>query len=410
MAKPSSRSLSLFFALILGIVLCILTPQVAADSKDNSQICSTQNPHECYPRVFVPTDEFQVVREGQEIPPGLHVRLNIWTGEKEAKINVPGETDGALEGMPVDHGIVVVDPQPEDDEPKIAKNAPKYEPVGKVKAPQVQAKGFADAIKMLKTGLVADENTFDGLLEELEELSHDIFYGLQITEDTEATKALFCLMADQGAPTKDGHMPTSQQAATVLASSLQNNPTALNEIAKNWDSIMQHKCPRHGTTIHQSLYDSLLPLASSSDSQTTAQDAARIKSKVGVFNGLIKNKEIRQHFLTNGGMKYLSNILAKDGKEWVGAQRKIGQLALDNFLDEDMGAELGQWPIGARTDAAACQSSDAIVENCWDHHVDRIAKQNKGDKSHWSRDLSKRLALARKTSQKAQPSVRHEEL
>lgn len=408
MARPSSRSLSLFFALILGIALCILTPQAAANSKDSDQICPTQNPDECYPRVFVPTDEFQIVREGQEIPSGLHVRLNIWTGEKEAKINVPGETDGALEGMPVDHGVVIVDPQPEEDGPKIAKDAPKYEPVGKVKAPPVQAKSFADAIKMLKTGVVADENTFDDLLEELEELSHDIFYGLQITEDKEATKALFCLMADQGAPAKDGNMPTSQQAATVLASSLQNNPTALNEIAKNWESIMQHKCPRHGTTVHDSLYESVLPMKETS--LTTAQDAARIKSKVSVFNGLIKNEELRKHFLANGGMKYLSNILAKDGKEWTGAQRKIGQLALDNFFDEDMGAELGQWPIGPRIDGATCQSSDEILENCWDHHVDRIAKQNKSDKSHWSQDLSKRLALARKMSRKAQPSVRHDEL
>jgi hypothetical protein len=44
---------------------------------------------ECYPRIFVPTEEFQIVREGQEIPVGisiyglyrlplgLHVKINM---------------------------------------------------------------------------------------------------------------------------------------------------------------------------------------------------------------------------------------------------------------------------------------------------------------------------------------------
>ena len=35
---------------------------------------------------FVPTDEWQVVKEGQAIPKGLHVRLNLQTGVKEAKL------------------------------------------------------------------------------------------------------------------------------------------------------------------------------------------------------------------------------------------------------------------------------------------------------------------------------------
>uniref|UniRef100_U5EHJ2 Nucleotide exchange factor SIL1 n=1 Tax=Corethrella appendiculata TaxID=1370023 RepID=U5EHJ2_9DIPT len=35
---------------------------------------------------FVPTKEWQTIKEGQEIPPGLHVRINLQTGLKEAKI------------------------------------------------------------------------------------------------------------------------------------------------------------------------------------------------------------------------------------------------------------------------------------------------------------------------------------
>ncbi|CAF1525871.1 unnamed protein product [Rotaria sp. Silwood1] len=35
---------------------------------------------------FIPTNEWQIVKEGQRIPPGLHVRLNLETGLREAKL------------------------------------------------------------------------------------------------------------------------------------------------------------------------------------------------------------------------------------------------------------------------------------------------------------------------------------
>lgn len=42
---------------------------------------------------FEPTNEWQTVHKGQAIPPGLHVRLNLQTGLKEAKL-MDGEGDG----------------------------------------------------------------------------------------------------------------------------------------------------------------------------------------------------------------------------------------------------------------------------------------------------------------------------
>lgn len=40
---------------------------------------------------FIPTDQWQKIREGQKIPPGLHIRLNLETGEREAKLLDPNE-------------------------------------------------------------------------------------------------------------------------------------------------------------------------------------------------------------------------------------------------------------------------------------------------------------------------------
>ena len=48
----------------------LIAVSFALDVLDIHQETSICNENECYPRVFVPTDEFQVVKEGQEIPKG----------------------------------------------------------------------------------------------------------------------------------------------------------------------------------------------------------------------------------------------------------------------------------------------------------------------------------------------------
>ena len=36
--------------------------------------------------VFVATEEWQEIKEGQKVPSGLHYRMNLETGKKEAKL------------------------------------------------------------------------------------------------------------------------------------------------------------------------------------------------------------------------------------------------------------------------------------------------------------------------------------
>jgi nucleotide exchange factor SIL1 len=43
--------------------------------------------------IFVPTKDWQVIREGQHIPRGLHVRMDFQTGVKEAKLLEDGEEE-----------------------------------------------------------------------------------------------------------------------------------------------------------------------------------------------------------------------------------------------------------------------------------------------------------------------------
>lgn len=42
---------------------------------------------------FIPTKEWQVIKEGQSIPKGLHIRMNFQTGIKEAKLLDESESE-----------------------------------------------------------------------------------------------------------------------------------------------------------------------------------------------------------------------------------------------------------------------------------------------------------------------------
>ena len=51
--------------------------------------------------VFVATNEWQEIKDGQSVPAGLHYRMNLETGKKEAKIIDPEETDSQETTSPI---------------------------------------------------------------------------------------------------------------------------------------------------------------------------------------------------------------------------------------------------------------------------------------------------------------------
>ncbi|KAK0392319.1 hypothetical protein NLU13_1815 [Sarocladium strictum] len=414
MARSRSQTFTLLTSLIFILFALALLPATASASTppqhspkaDTDLICHTSDPKDCYPRIFQPTDEFQTVHDDQELPNGLHVRMNIWTGQKEAKINVPDESDPALEGMPVDQAVIVVDPQSED-APKIPKGAPAYEPVGKVKGPQHEAQSFLDAMKMLKSGVIESDEAFDTSLEALEDISHDMYYGLKTAENLDVVKALFCLMEQQGIEPVNGATPRDQQAASIISAALQNNPASLKAVADNWDGIMGTKCPATETSLNDLFYSSFVPSPAGTSKISEEAAASKAKAKISAINGLIKDPSIRRQFIDNGGMERLLEVLIvnletvkpsskENTRDWKTAQRRVGQLVLDNFLDEDMGANVGEWPTAPKLPEGECSVGVENKAGCWDFHVQDIMSKNKGDKSHWSRDLHQALGVARK--------------
>lgn len=70
---------------ILLIQLISITGVANADVTGDELICPDDIIENCYPKLFVPSDDWKPVRPGQIIPPGLQVRLSLDDDNREAK-------------------------------------------------------------------------------------------------------------------------------------------------------------------------------------------------------------------------------------------------------------------------------------------------------------------------------------
>ncbi|KAI1774069.1 hypothetical protein F4818DRAFT_420738 [Hypoxylon cercidicola] len=381
-------------------------PPSASPSAETELICHTDNPAECYPKVFSATEEFQIVRDDQDLPPGLHVRLDIQTGQKQAKLNNPQEGNQALEGLPVDRSIVVVDPEtPQDDQPPIPSGAPAYEPVGVVKAPREKNEGFTRALETVKKDPdFGPSEELDRALQDLEDLSHDMYYGLQIAEDAEALHALFCLLTKRDASAAAEERPLTERpdflASSILASSIRNNKPALRAVEDSWDAVVAKQC-KNTASLKSELYGKLEP-TSGPDTAEEAAEAYFARLDLAVWDGLLKSPKIKAEFMANDGMRNFLRILLRRGEVWDGRKARVARIVSDVFLDEEVGAVLGVWPTESVVgDASVCEKSGVDEEGCWEYHLEVIGQDPRD--AGWSRPLLDMLRQRRPAAKQPAP-------
>lgn len=372
-------------------------------------ICSPGNADDCYPRIFRATDVFHVVREGQEIPHGLHVRLDISTGLKEAKLNNPDEQNPVLEGLPVANSMVLVESEDggegvTSDQVRPPNGAPEYEPIGKIKQPETESQAFYDSLTVLKT-LSLNDRPIDAALEILGDISHDIYYGLKITEDADAVKELLCMMSSQimfARDIDDEVVKQAGSAASIIGSALQNNQKALAEVEKSWEDISKTPCAGTDRTLSQAVSSMLLPdTTATAEGTTSSSESSRLsltKPKTAALRGLIKSPLIRDDFLNNGGTAQILRVLALERPELESAQQKLANMVMDSFLDEGMGAVLGIWP------------RPGDVDHDWDYQLKALAKLHNKEKGHWSAELWRMLQEQRKAMRTAEGKSQRTEL
>lgn len=318
--------------------------------------------------------------------------MNIWSGEKEARLNIPmegeeGAVDGILEIPPdqlsTEQSILVV-PQSDEADPKppIPKGAPAYEAAGKISPPSPSAGDEAVAFQQAMITVQKEGGAFDSALDDLRELSHDIFYGLEIVKDGPLLEKLVCLTLGYGSqsmPAKENGR--DHKAANILASAIQNNPSALKRVAGYSKAVIYPSCGQAGAGAEAANFVTMFRSRLGHE-----EDAGALKAKVSAISGLLKEPSIRDSFIVKRGMDLLLAVFLKPGAEYDGVRKKVAQLVMDNFLDEDMGAQLGVWPKEGMADAEACESPDGrLADGCWEHHVAPHRKQG------WGKDFLEAL-------------------
>ncbi|XDG07168.1 hypothetical protein ABKA04_006783 [Annulohypoxylon sp. FPYF3050] len=400
------------------------SPPSESPSAETELICHTDNPADCYPKVFSATEEFQVVHDDQDLPPGLHVQLDVQTGKKQAKLCDPKEkANPALKGLPVDRSIIIVDPDSspsDDDTPRIPPGAPAYDPVGKAKPPRTDDELFTYSLDKVKkhakqyadSGDYSERSIYlEAALENLSELAHDMYYGLQIASDADAVHGLFCLATYvDGAKSVKAvdyiERPDFLSAAT-LGNSLANNWPAKQALENSWDAIMARKCASASTSAPAHYFFANLSPTSKPGSVEESDEVYNTLLSLFILGPAIKSPKIKEQFLEAGGMTHLLEILLRDETVWQRERRSVARIVSDTFLDADFGAVLGVWPTSAKaTEDSVCAKGgrESRGDGCWEYHLEKFAREPSNEE--WSQPL---LDLLKKRRAEI-PASRRDEL
>ena len=231
MSKPIPFNLP--SVLLLSLFLCLSTAQakgpVASPQATTELICHTQHASECYPAIFQPTEHFQMIHDDQSIPPGLHVRMNLATGLKEARLNIPEPEDAPKAD------IVIVDNTPvrlaADEEAEAEPITPHglqdqsqperdYDYLRPSLDPE-EASLFASETSNIRSSSIPTLETLSALTD----LVHSYNWGLALAQDG----LLVDKLAKIFQPYSALQAPIEIRSATalLLGTAIQNNPEAL---------------------------------------------------------------------------------------------------------------------------------------------------------------------------------------
>lgn len=312
-------------SLLLLILPLLVTANGAAESNipskfstgDLEMICHPGVP--CYPRLFVATDEFQPVKPDQDIPPGLHVRLDVQTGQKEARLYArTDENDPA-------HEIVL---SPDQEEPA---TPPEHAPAQQAIKPPKSAVGERGLFDASLAALLSKDVT-EAALAPLADLVHEAYWGAQLASSPKAVSRLLSLLS----PSSSAPSPLRALSALTLGSALSNNPKALSHAATH------------------PLAPAILG-ALSSESDELCQ-----KRFLFLLGQALRDGGVRKHFLLLRGVETLLRLFLHSSKE---VQGRVAVVVEDAFLNLDMRHGSRGGAEGVRElRAALCQPfQDAVV-------------------------------------------------
>lgn len=197
-------------------------------------ICHTNRASECYPRTFQPTLNFQVVRDDQELPPGLHIRMNLATGVKEARLNEPeDEEDQNTTGLTIvdddDDGDGDHEPQGSPGLRDQSKPPPFSLPLARLPPFDPSEDSlFRSSIDVLMSSSGQGSETDLSALSDLEDLAHSHHWGLTLARNRSISHILFNFLRPSNSHSASSvEVQIRSATALLLATAIHNNPAAL---------------------------------------------------------------------------------------------------------------------------------------------------------------------------------------
>ncbi|KAL8730262.1 MAG: hypothetical protein Q9181_004729 [Wetmoreana brouardii] len=220
---PEINNLTFFLSLVPSLFVRAAVPSPKASTE---LICHTNHASECYPRIFQPTEKFQTVRDDQNLPPGLHVRMNLATGVKEARLNVPEpDAEDVASGLTIIDGSDLLGFQPAESEhvPIRHSNIDLQAPILPPKGDVAESSLFADSVAEVKAHASKDTDTLLPALTNLEDLSHSYHWGLTLAKDGPLIHKLFQLLLPS-----NFSLEVRSIATLIFGAAISNNEAALN--------------------------------------------------------------------------------------------------------------------------------------------------------------------------------------
>ena len=284
-------------------------------------ICHTAHASECYPAIFQPTEHFQRIHDDQSIPPGLHVRMNLATGLKEARLNVP-ESWGAPHA-----DLVVIDnqpPRPSVEEDGVVEEVPQLQDqsnldTGYERGPYFPPEFDADESSLFSSSIATLHSrpalsTTDLLcLSVLQDLAHSIHWGIAMARDTIVSQHLLSAIDPQSVVPNE----VRSAAALLLGTAIHSNPDAL-------DALLSH--PHSSET-------GMVPVVLAALRNSEQVDTALNTRIVFLLSQLCQNTDQLRIFIHSEGLTTLLDFFEPEKVTWDDGKNKLRAKAANLIHD-----------------------------------------------------------------------------
>lgn len=351
-------------------------------------ICHTSHASECYPAVFQPTEYFQRVHDDQSIPPGLHVRLNLATGLKEARLNVPEPEDAPkadlvlIDNPPEAHKVdvqaplmpdiksqrvesQVVDSQNHDPrkegpfqsdvhtQPKFEEHEYFEDDIPSVPNDEANESEFFSrqmAIVNFKNPTIPTNiQNILSAIEHLTSLAHDLEWGIALTRNAPLSRLLMKYIILQSlAP-----LEIRSASAQLLGTAIQNNAEALEALMSQFGDLEGYRYTPI-IAVHIALRDSML---------WEEQDTVFQTRLLFLLANLSPSLPQLETFVSSGGLTDLHGLfLGTEMDPGVDGRDKI-RMKVANYVQDYVISTIDGWPSHSLVDSIPSGTSPEIFES-----------------------------------------------